>query len=188
VLRHEFDGGDHVAGVARTVLIENLQRDEPRLRCDSLITLVRQVPVASNQSRDMSAMAVTVCWSRRLSALREVVEAVYATGELRPILQTRIDDGYSHAIARWRLDGQTERSSERRSVRGRLLGLDDRILRDRFDEGEFREAFEFGHRYVGCQRIDRRVMATHETAVALQRIRQLRNPVRGRADDDPPGV
>src|SRR4030095_8376113 len=118
--------------------------DEPRFRCDSPVTLVRQHSVSSNQSRDVGAMAVPVCGGRRFSTVvREIVEAVYAAGELRTFLQTRIDDGYSHAIARGRLEGQTKCSSEGRPLRGRLLRPHDRVLRNRFDERELREAFEF---------------------------------------------
>ena len=35
VRRHEFDGADHVTGVARAVVIQNLERNEPRLRRNS---------------------------------------------------------------------------------------------------------------------------------------------------------
>ena len=100
VRRHEFDGADHVTGVACAVVIQDLERNEPRLRCNAPIALSgRQIPSARDQPRHVGAVAVTVCGRRSDPASSEIVEAGDPVTELGPRFQTGVDHRNTHAIA-----------------------------------------------------------------------------------------
>ncbi len=110
---HEFDRADHITGRACAVLIENLERDNPRLRRDASISLARrQIPAPCDEARYVSAMPVVICGWCGYPALREIVEPGDPVTEFRPWLQPGVDHGHTDAIASWRLHGQRERAAQ----------------------------------------------------------------------------